>query len=460
MTNIEEFLSLSASELVDGERRLEAGVYLSPGFIIRHKILNSKLRVQPLSELANIWQPSRLKGIQVGRKSGTPFLVATQVFDIWPTPRKWLAPSKTPHLSKRYVEPGWILMTCSGSVGHTMITYSIHEKKIISHDLLRLQVNDPGMLGYIYTFLRTKHGRAMVQSSHYGNIIKHLEDSHVRKVLIPTIETLIESLGKCIASVFEKRDEAYQLNLKAWHMFSDAMKDIPDDQEVCFSINSSEFTNGRRRLEAYFHNSTAQSINKIFNQNTVSVTALGDVATAFVVSRFKRIYGEKGAPYLDSDPIFKINPPIKKFLKPATKIDFSEYFVKEGSLLMACSGQIYGINGRAILVNKGHEEKVLTQHIMRIVPINIRPGYLEVVLSHLVFGKPMVVSKAYGTSVPELDPEDIEQLPIPRLDNTLENEISDAAENANKLRMEADELENDAVRRLEEQLVKELGAFR
>ena len=41
--------------------------------------------------MANVWQPSRLKGIQVGPDFGTPFLAATQVFDIRPVPRKWLA---------------------------------------------------------------------------------------------------------------------------------------------------------------------------------------------------------------------------------------------------------------------------------------------------------------------------------------------------------------------------------
>lgn len=38
-----------------------------------------------LSEMARSWQLSRLKGIQVNRTYGTPFLAATQVFDVRPT---------------------------------------------------------------------------------------------------------------------------------------------------------------------------------------------------------------------------------------------------------------------------------------------------------------------------------------------------------------------------------------
>ena len=121
---------------------------------------------------------------------------------------------------------------------------------------------------------------------------------------------------------------------------------------------------------------------------------------------------------------------------------------------MACSGQTYGINGQATIANEWHEGKVVTQHIMRIVPNpgEIRPGYLQTVLSHPTLGQPLVVSRAYGTSVPELAPEDIRQLPIPRLRREIEDEIASAAEQANELRRQADEKENKAVADLEREL--------
>lgn len=67
------------------------------------------------------------------------------------------------------------------------------------------------------------------------------------------------------------------------------------------------------------------------------------------------------------------------------------------------------------------------------------------------------MSRAYGTSVPELAPGDIEQLPIPRLKREIECEIADAAEQASELRRKADNQENNAVAKLEEELGEELG---
>ncbi len=213
------------------------------------------------------------------------------------------------------------------------------------------------------------------------------------------------------------------------------------DDAPTFTAQTSEIYTGRRRLDAYAHNPAARAIRQRFYRNAESVARLGSLARAFVPPRFKRVFGTTGTPYLDSEPIFKTNPGIAKTLTPATRIDPEKYMVDAGWLLMACSGQIYGLNGQAILANGWHEKKVVTQHIMRIVPDTsmVRSGYLEVVLTHPTLGQPLVISRAHGTSVPELAPEDIEGLPIPRLAGHMEDEIADMAERANELRMQANE---------------------
>ena len=455
-----ECVTLLLSEIAAGDRRLEAEVYLSDGFAVRRAIRCSGLAVSTLGQLARIWQPSRLKGIPVESEHGAPFLAATQVFDIWPTPRKWLAPSKVPAISDRYVSPGWILVTCSGTVGNVIISYSAHADLVISHDLLRVQIeDDPSLRSYVYTFLRTRFGRTMMQGSHYGNVIKHLEVSHLEQIPVPVVDRLRDEMHQRIRVLLASRDEAYQLDVAARRRFADAMSDQPDTrhEEGC-AVQASRLFRGRRRLEAFAHSPDAQLVRRTYERNAKSIGPLGQIARAFVPARFKRIYGEQGTTYLDSGPIFKVNPELSKLLTSATPIDFDAYMVKRGWLLMACSGQIYGINGQAILANRWHEGKVITQHVMRIVPGDtIRPGYLQTVLSHPTLGQPLVVSQAYGTSVPELAAEDIERLPIPRLAKQEEDEIADAAERASELRMNANKAENEAVSKLESELEKELG---
>ena len=456
-----EYLCLPLSEIARGDRRLDAEVYLSPGFVIRRTIRQSGLKAPTLAELATrIWQPSRLKGIQVGAQHGVPFVTATQVFDIWPKPRRWLAPRKTPQLADRYVEPGWLLVTCSGTVGDAIVAYSAHAGLVVSHDLLRVEFDRPELRSYAYAFLCTRLGREMMKSSHYGNVIKHLEVAHLGQVPIPMLEDLLGEIHEQIGTVFAVRDEAYRLDMTARDKFAEAMCDQPDvEVDEWYHVQAARLFGGRRRLEAYAHGPDSRFVARVYQRNATSTVLLGEIARAFLPGRFKRIYGDAGIKYLDSGPIFKINPRLTKILTRATAIDPREYFVQQGWLLMARSGQIYGMNGQAILASESHQGKIVSEHIIRIVPdaTKVRPGYLQTVLSHPTLGRPLVLSQAYGTSVPELAPEDIEQLPVPRLSPEVEEMIADAAERASQFRLYADELENTVVSRLEAELEAELN---
>jgi hypothetical protein len=98
-----------------------------------------------------------------------------------------------------------------------------------------------------------------------------------------------------------------------------------------------------------------------------------------------------------------------------------------------------------VLATNWHENKVLTNHILRIIPeskAQIRVGYLQAVLSHPLLGRPRVLKGAFGSSVPELSPDDVSRLSIPRLPSSTEEEIANGFEEAAKLRAQADDLED------------------
>ena len=76
----------------------------------------------------------------------------------------------------------------------------------------------------------------------------------------------------------------------------------------------------------------------------------------FGVPRFKHVYSDYGIPYLDSEDLFKINPEITKFIPAGAKKNAQKYLVQRGWLLMACSGQIYGLHGSVVLAGPWHEQ--------------------------------------------------------------------------------------------------------
>ena len=110
---------------------------------------------------------------------------------------------------------------------------------------------------------------------------------------------------------------------------------------------------------------------------------------------------------------------------------------------MVRSGQTYGLNGSAMLMTEHHEQFFLSDDLIRIVPDaeRIAGGYLLTALTHPTLGRPLLIREAYGSSIPHLDPEDVADFPVVRLDPDAEAAIAERAESAAADRAEADELE-------------------
>jgi hypothetical protein len=156
--------------------------------------------------------------------------------------------------------------------------------------------------------------------------------------------------------------------------------------------------------------------------------------------------------------LFCINPELHKFIPPAAKSDAAAYLVRARWLLMACSGQTYGLNGSVTLATRWHQGKIISNHVLRIVARDVRPGYLLTALGHPTLGRPLVLRLAFGTEVPEIAAEELKTFPVIRL-GEVEDAIAEKAERASRLRMEADALENEGVGLLEAEIAYALGDF-
>lgn len=449
--------SLPASMLFGGDRRFEAENFLASGFANRMAIQAKKHGWFPLSRLARTWQPNRLKGIQVGPDFGVPFLAATQVFDLRPVARKWLALERTESHEQRVVKHGTILLTCSGSVGRATLSDDSTSDTLISHDLLRIDAVAPNTKGWLYGYLRAPTVRAMMTSAQYGHVIKHLEVSHLD--ILPVVdvsETDKEVFNQLVNEVIASRDKSHRLTLTAEQLLFNALGPLPDlgNGETGFvGVGQAIFGKGRR-LEASYQHPLALAAEMRVQAAPKGNDRLSDlVDRVFVPPRFKHVYGPEGLPYLDSAQILEVAPDIEKFVLSLDAKKRAGYLVEAGTLMLPCSGQLHGVIGRAVLAGHWHEDKVLTNHILRIVPISnaeVRIGYLLAVLAHPMLGRPRVLKGAYGSSVPELSVWDIENLMVPRLSVAAEEAIADAMEEAASLAAHANELEDEIAAKAEQ----------
>lgn len=433
---------------------MEAENYLSSGYGLRLAFSAQRLKCPNVEALADVWQPSRLKGIQLDKDHGTPFLAATQVFDLRPSPRKFLSLDRTEDSVDRFIANGTAVITCSGSVGRTTLIYEAHRGILISHDLLRVAPKEEKYWGWLYAYFRSRTAYQMMTSAKYGHMIKHLEPSHVLSLPVPVPrDDILADFDRDAAKILRCRNEFWLLQKQAEKMFTDAVGAVAAGAEAAesgFQIRAGELFGGRRRLEASMHSPVANNIIEQFRKQGHSIDRLGDITErVFWPDRFKRVFGDEGDRYLSADELFSINPATTKRVIVEQASNVSSYRIKAGWIVMARSGQIYGLNGSVALLTKAHEPAFFSEDLIRIIPKDVRPGYLFTALGHPELGRPLVIRHAYGTSIPHLDPEDVVNIPVVRLGEALESKIADVMERAMDLRVEADVLEDALAERAE-----------
>ena len=240
----------SSGLLATGARRLEAGAYLSDGYGLRQALAGSDTNLVPLSAVADVNLLGRLKGIEVDKEVGTPFLSASQVFEIRPTPRKWLAIRKTPNANELFAPRGTILVSRSGNVGRVIAANSKHAGMFVTDDLFRVTPLRESARGWIYAYLSSPAARSMMVSVQYGHVVKHLQPSHLRE--LPVLErsvTDVRRFEQGFEQALEYRDAAHQRLLAAEQILLDRLPSWNTASGRTFTLSSSSFDGGRRRLE-------------------------------------------------------------------------------------------------------------------------------------------------------------------------------------------------------------------
>ena len=163
--------------------------------------------------------PGRFKRVYVDQGYGKAFFGGKQISELVPTTSKYLSISKH---NKRMqaelsLEENTILVTRSGTIGKTALV-PIHWKGwIASEDVLRVIPSTNDIAGYLYIFLLSPYGQAILKRYTYGAVISHIDDTHVRQTAIPLLKNkeVQKRINDLTLEANEKRYEAYKLEQQA-----------------------------------------------------------------------------------------------------------------------------------------------------------------------------------------------------------------------------------------------------
>jgi type I restriction enzyme, S subunit len=168
----------------------------------------------------------RFARVYVRPEMGVPFLQGSDIPTLRPFLLKHLS-RKTPHLDLWKVQRGWVLVTCSGTIGEVAMVPKAEEGWAASQHILRIVPKRKDGLrgGYVAGFLLTPYGRAQLVS--YGAVVKELTSDTMEGVRIPDAPpSLQDGVGAKVERAFELKSEAIRIEEQAIQMAETAIRNL------------------------------------------------------------------------------------------------------------------------------------------------------------------------------------------------------------------------------------------
>ncbi len=207
----------SRTILSSHNKRFEANYYISEGHDIEEYIYRN-FKWKPLGQVCeDISRPDIFKRYYV--QNGIVFLGGADIFLASPDSKKQLSKTKTTNITSLAIKENTILIPRSGTIGNVAWAHAGHAQKLASEHVIRLQPNDILRGGYIYAFLSSSIGKALIQKHIFGSVIQHIEPPHLKLNPIPILEeSIIDNIHKLVLEYSKKVGKAIENERQAISM--------------------------------------------------------------------------------------------------------------------------------------------------------------------------------------------------------------------------------------------------
>ena len=463
-----KWTTVNLQEVVETSYRLEAGVYSIEGRQIRQDLERCKWDIVRLGDklIEEAFYLGRFKRIYVEEENGVPFILPSQMTEIYPKASKFISPTSDIDIESTRVKKGQVLLTRSGTIGVVSYVSETLENQSLSDDVIRIKATEYS--GYIYAYLKSKTGRLLVETNNYGAVIKHIEPEHLNAIPIPNPPPILkQEIHNLVEESFKLRDESNELLDAAQVLLKEALE-LPSIEVLYeqakqfdktagvlnYSIPSSEVFD---RLDGSYYVPVIDVIGQHIAKTAKQVVKVGDNRMSQSVTlpeRFKRIYVEEGygVVFFGGKQLHELDPSNKKYLsigKHGDRIG-NDLKIHTNMTLITRSGTIAKVS----IVPKHWEGWIPNEHVIRVVPSNDEiAGYLYAWLSSN-YAYPLILRHTYGAVVDEINDEQVSEIVVPLLhDKDMQREINDTVLEANRKRIEAYNLEQETLKVLDEKVI-------
>lgn len=222
-------------------------------------------------------------------------------------------------------------------------------------------------------------------------------------------------------------------------VYNDWKKKMPVAAQIKFcAVKLSDIQSHGLRLEASVYDLDAMKVRRDFLKNSVPLSEL--ISNAYYGGRLKRQYingkNNQAIGFVGSSEMLDCRPKPVKFMMDSFSVD--DLKVTIGSLLISRSGTV----GNITFVNKTLSKFLVSEHAIRLICKDYA-GYLYAYLKSKI-GQLLIQSNIYGAVIQEIEPEHLENIPVPVAPESLKRQIHGLVVRSYELRDESNELIDEA----------------
>lgn len=450
----------NSQDLLSSGFRLDASYHSSDGIKALHHLQQLELikglsnpvkRLDSLGNICDMFVGDWLKRIYVDDpKHGAPYITGDNILKLNPFGGgKYLSYRHGEYINQLSLQEKMIVMSCSGTVGRLAFVNSIMKGAVGSPDLLRILAKPNLILpGYLFAFLSSEMGHALIKKGVYGAVIQHIEIPYMDTIPIPRLDLVQERrIHELVEQAAELRVQANQRLRQTQERFYHQVLGIDPQHlvwqcrnEHAYAVGTFRFINPLHRLDGFHHVGYVGEAERYLGKTI----QLGELVEPYQPPMFKRPYtGKNGIPFLSGIDLYDYYPKPHMYIsRKMASLDL--YIVQASTILVQNVGQRYGLFGRPTILPKHLDRCSVTQHLMRIYTKDARNrGFVYVWLSTEV-GRRLLLKQSFGTSMGVLFERSFEEMPVPDCSTELSHSFEDDLQIICEMREQANELEDQA----------------
>lgn len=402
-----------------------------------------------LGALGNVWAPSRFKRVYAtSAEERVPYLRPYDIFDYLPGPADWLSVSRSANLEELRVEAGTILQTCSGrNLGPAVLADEYLAGFAMSHDLVRIEIEDPTQRLATLAYLRTEVGKRAIARDRAGSVIDHLTPGQIAAVPIPELRSATD-VARLVARAGRLRSLARR-RLRSLQARAEATVPMPAPPALRDGWTVPSTSLAGRVDAAFYAPLVAEARGRL---RAAGAPSMADIAKVHKPGgRYSPRYvgPDYGEPLLSGRQILQWFPIALKHVAAISFRDAAPYKLLPGTIVYQADGRAEEGLGTPSVVTAARAGWLASGHVGRLVAREgARWGAVYLALASVQV-QVQVRAAASGSVVDSTYPEDMAGVLVPPVSAAM----AASAERAWKALAGADELERRATELVEHALL-------